>query len=684
MPYRVSVGYTDQNGILKTSSLERYTTAINLSPSLFTDHLKFNFNFKGSQVKQRFANEGAIGSAVSFDPTQPVYSGNNNLYGGYTEILQAGTTTGLHGGAALNPLGLLEENNNRSTVYRAITSLAIDYKFHFFPDLHANVNLSYDGSKGSGTDVIPGYAASNLNTYKDPVTGKFYSGNNSQYKQTNGNKLFEGFLSYDKNIKSIKSHVDAVAGYSFQDFKTTNYNFVSFFADGTMNPQSVSNYPYDQQENQLTSVYGRLIYSYNDKYLLTGTLRSDISTRFAPGIRTATFPSIALAWRINNEDFLKSSNTISTLKLRLEYGVTGNQEGIGNYDYLSPYSLSNVAAQYQFGTQFYQLYRPAAYYPGRTWEQTATSNIGLDYGFLSDRITGTIDYYYRKTKNLLVLIDQPAGSNFGNQIVGNVGNLQDNGLELGITGRIIDTKSISWTANFNVTFDKNKITNLTAVRNPNFPGINVGNVSGGISQTIQIDQVGYAKNSFYTFQQVYGPDGKPLDNVFVDKNGDGIINNQDLNTNKSPDPKTYLGLSSDFRYQKWTFGFVARANFGNYLYNNVASNTGIQRAILNPLGIIANGSSNVLQSGLTGNGSNDLLSDYYLENASFFRMDNTHLGYNFGKVFGSKGNLVISGNVQNVFIITKYRGVDPEVSSGIDNNFYPRPRTYVLGLNLSL
>jgi len=683
LPYRVSLGYTDQNGILKTTSLNRYTAAVNLSPSFFKDHLKVNFNFKGTQVKQRFANEGGvISDAVDFNPTLPVYSGNSK-YGGYTELLDPSTVSGLKALAPTNPVGLLYENNNTSTVTRAITSLALDYKFHFFPDLHANINASYDGSTGKGSDYIPVYAASNLDSYKDPVSGKYYSGNQSQYKQTNGNKLFEGFFSYSHDFKDIKSHVDAQVGYSFQDFKTTSFNFLSYFGDGTLNPNSAFNYPYDIQENQLTSVYGRLHYNYDDKYFLSASVRSDVSTRFAPGIRTGTFPAISAAWKINNEDFLKNSNVVSTLKLRAEYGVTGNQDGIGNYDYLSPYSLSNTTAQYQFGNSFYQLYRPAAYFPGRTWEQTQTSNIGIDYGFFNDRLTGSIEYYYRKTKNLLAPENQPAGTNFGNIITANIGDMQDKGVELSINGRILDQRDISWTAGFNLTINRNKITNLTSLPNPNFPGLLTGGISGGTGNTIQINQVGYPRYTFFVYQQVYGSNGKPIDGVFVDRNGDGIINNKDLYEAHSPDAQEFLGLSSDFRYKKWTIGFVARASIGNYVYNNVASSTGIQRNFLNPLGIINNGSSDVLVSGLTGNGSNDLLSDYYIQNASFFRMDNIHLNYNLGQVFNG-GTLRISANVQNVFIITDYKGVDPEISSGLDNNFYPRPRTFVLGLNLSL
>ncbi len=692
LPYRVSVGYTDQNGILKTTSMQRYTGAINLSPSLFTDHLKINFNFKGAEVKQRFAGNGGsitengiIGSAVNFNPTVPVTSTDSKFapYGGYWQWTDANSIpSGLKGLAPINPVSLLDQNNNRSTVYRAIASLALDYKFHFLPDLHANVNLSYDGAKGTGSDMIPTNAASSFDILQD---GTYHSGNNSRYKSTNENKLFEGFFSYFKDIKSIKSHFDAVAGYSWQDFKDISYSYLSYFGDGTVINGSKFNYPYTINEYQLTSVYGRLNYNYDQKYYLTASLRSDISTRFAPGIRTGNFPAVALAWKINNEDFLKGNNTLSTLKLRLEYGQTGNQEGIGDYEYLSSYSLSNNTAQYQLGNQFYQLYRPGAYYFGRTWERTATSNAGFDYGFLNDRITGSIDYYYRKTSKLLAQINQPAGTNFSNSIVGNVGDMTDQGVEFNITGKLIDKQNIGWTAGFNATFNKNKITNLTAIPSPDFPGLQVGGIAGGTGNFIEINQPGYARNTFYDYQQVYGANGKPIDGVFVDQNGDGIINDKDRLHDHSPEPKAYLGLNSDFRYQKWNIGFVARASLGNYAYNNVASSTGVQRNFINPIGIINNGSNSVLTSGLTGNSDKDVLSDYYVQNASFLRMDNVHVGYNFGKVFNGAGDLKVSANVQNVFIITQYKGIDPEISgNGLDNNFYPRPRTYVLGLNLAV
>lgn len=681
LPYRVSVGYTDQNGILKTSNLNRYTANVNLSPSFFTDHLKVDFNFIGSQQKERFANEGAIGSANSFNPTDPVYSGNSN-YGGYYEILAPTTANpeALKALAPLNPLGLLEEEQNRSTVYRAIGSLALDYKLHFFPDVHVNVSYDYDGSNGQGYNDFPAYAASQYAGAPD-ANGVTQHGSNTKYKSVIGNSTEDAHISYAHEFKAAKSHVDAVVGYSDQNFSTTTTNFASYFPNGEINPASIPNYPSSRGQYDLTSVYGRVNYSYDDKYLLTGSLRSDVSTRFAPGIRTSTFPGLAAAWVVSNEDFLKGNTTLSNLKLRFGYGKTGNQDGIGDYEYLSDYSLSQITAQYQFGTNFYQAYRPGAFYPGRTWEQTATTNLGIDYGFLNGRITGAIDFYYRTTEHLLATINEPALTNFANTIVANVGNMQDKGVEFNINGSVIDTKDIAWTVGFNFTVNKNKITNLTAAPNPNFPGLPIGGISGGVGTTIQIDQVGYTKYSFDTYQQVYGANGKPLEGVYVDQNGDGVINSKDLVVNHSPDPTAYFGISSDIRVKKWNLGFSGRANFGNYIYNNIASSTGIQSNFLNGLGIIENGSNSVLKSGFV---AGQYLSDYYLENASFFKMDNIHIGYNFGKLFGNHGDLKITGNVQNVFTITKYTGLDPESVSGIDNNQYPRPRTYVLGLNLTL
>lgn len=680
LPYRVSFGYLDQDGILKTSSLQRLTGAINLNPSFFTDHLKVNLNVKGSQVKQRFANEGAVGASVSFDPTKPVYSGSKR-FGGYYEWLDPSSASGLRSLAGLNPLGLLEQQDNQSKVYRSIGNLQLDYKFHFLPELHANVNLGYDISKGDGHTIIPDSAANGYNRYKDP-SGKFHGGTNNIYKQTQSNKIFEGYLSYAKDIKSISSHIDAVAGYSYQDFLITNYNYNDYTYDKTV--VTSPTYPLNKPENRLISFYGRLNYVFNDKYILTGTIRRDGSSRFNPDKKFGTFPSGAFAWKMKQESFMQRFTALSDLKLRIGYGVTGQQEGIGNYDYISYYNLSNSTAQYQFGNTFYSLYRPNGYYYNRTWEQTAAANVALDFGFIDNRITGSIDYFNRKTTHLLNNISQPAGTNFSNEIVANIGDAKSSGVEFNIGADIVRNKNVTWNVNFNATYNTNKITKLTISNDPNYAGSPTGGISGGTGNNIQIQSVGYARSSFYVYQQVYGTDGKPLDGVFVDRNNDGVINGQDLYHYKSPDPKGYFGLTSNVTYKKWSAGFVARASVGNYVYNNVFSGSGTKISVLNPIGIINNASTNLLESGLSGSNDRNALSDYYVQNGSFIRMDNANIGYNFGKIFGSTGNLRISANVQNVFVITKYKGLDPEVNGGIDNNFYPRPRTYVIGLNLSL
>ncbi|WP_245916981.1 SusC/RagA family TonB-linked outer membrane protein [Mucilaginibacter yixingensis] len=683
LPYRVSVGFTDQNGILKTSSLQRNTANINLSPSLFDKHLKINFNASGAHVHQRFANESAISSAVFMNPTVPVYSGNSN-YGGYWQWLDPNNSpTYLKLNTPKNPVGLLNQEDNRSDVYRLISNLQLDYRFHFLPDLHANVNFAYDGTRGQGHDNISDSSATNYRKSYLDSNKVYHGGKRSIYKQTSANKLFEGYLSYDKQIKSINSHINVIAGYSYQDVAVTVFNYPGYFYDGAQTPNSTPNYAYSLDENKLQSYYGRLIYSYADKYLLTATIRRDGSSKFDKSGRYGTFPSVALGWKISEEDFLKNNPVLSNLKLRVEYGVTGNQDGIGNYDYLADYTLSGKTGSYQLGNTYYQGYRPSPYYPGRTWEQTATANVGFDYGFLEDRITGSIDYFHRKTTHLLAVINQPAGTNFSNQITGNVGDMTNSGVEFSINGQVIKQQDLSWNVGFNVTYNRNKVTSLPGV---SYPGIADGAISGGTGSKIETSFTGYPVHSFYVLQQVYNAAGQPIENLFVDRNGDGTINASDLYFYKSPDPKFYFGFSSDVNYKKWNAGFVARANLGNYAYNNIASNAGVVASMLQSVsgGFVNNGSTAVLKSNLTGNTSNDRLSDYYIENASFLRMDNVHIGYNVGKLFNGSADLKISANVNNVFLITKYSGVDPEIANGVDNNFYPRPRTFVLGLNLSV
>jgi TonB-linked SusC/RagA family outer membrane protein len=678
MPYRYSVGYLNQQGILKTDRLSRYSFGANVTPHFFDDHLKIDLNFKASVSETRFANQGAIGAAVNFDPTKPVYSGSKR-FGGYFEYPDSTSVTGLKSLAPLNPVGLLFQRRDLSEVRRSIGNALIDYKVHFLPDLHVNMNLGYDVSAGVGTIFVPDSAASSYERTPD----KKHGGIDTKYRQTKANTLFEFYLNYAKDISFIKSHIDVVAGYAYQNFLTTNYNFADYTADGAMVPLSTPDFPFDKPENTLISYYGRLNYSFNGKYFLTGTIRTDGSSRFNPSNRWGVFPSGSFAWKIKDEGFLANSKVVSDLKLRLGYGTTGQQDGIGDYDYISYYSLSNKQAQYQLGNTFYQVYKPSGYYFNRKWEETATYNAGLDFGFIDNRITGTVDYYYKLTTNLLNSIAQPAGSNISNKIVANVGSMKNSGVEVSLNLVPVKTRNVTWNVNLNGTYNTNKITKLTISSDPNFAGNQYGGISGGVNSTILINAVGQPRGSFYVYKQVYDDKGNPIEGVYADLNRDGIINGSDLYTYKSVDPNYLFGASSSVNIKNWSAGFVLRADVGNYMYNNIFSSTGIVRNIINPLSYLSNGSTNVLATNFTGNGDKAVLTDYYVQNASFLRLDNINVGYTFGKILHNIGALTVTGNVQNVFVVTKYKGLDPEINGGIDNNFYPRPRTYSIGLNVS-
>ena len=681
LPYRLSVGYQDQNGVLRTDYLKRTSMAFVLSPSFFNNHLKVNLNLKGAREDTRFGNQAAIGGAATFDPTQPVYS-KSNRFGGYFEWLDPSSATGLTNLAGRNPLGLLNEHFDKASPERSIGSLQLDYAFHFLPDLHANVNLGYDLAKGAGNLFIPDSAAE---AYVAGGTG----GSNNPYKVTKTNTVFEYYLSYIKDLRSIKSHVDVLAGYSYNDYLTKVYYYPTYYANGAKVPNSDPAFAFDKPEHTLLSLFGRANYSYNDRYLLTATIRRDGSSRFGPSNKYGVFPSAALAWKIKNEEFLRTSSTVSDLKLRVGYGITGQQDGIANFGYLSSYSLSNANASYQFGNSYYQGYRPSGYNPNVKWEQTATSNIGLDYGFLDNRITGTIDVYLKKTKDLLNLIPQAAGSNFAAYVLANVGNMENKGIEFSINAEPIRGKDFSWDVNFNVSYNKNTITKLTQFPNDtSYVGFPSGTIAGGVGgQSALINAVGGPKNTFYLYKQVYNTSGNPIEGVFVDKNGDGIINQNDLYKSKSADPKVFFGFSTNVTYRKWNAGFVLRSSLGGYAYNNINSQGGTLNQILGNT-VLYNASSNYLVTKFKGGNAQELLSDYYIENASFLRMDNINIGYKVGTLAHTHASLRVNASVQNVFIITKYSGLDPEIAAGtsnnpgIDNNIYPKPRTFSLGVNL--
>ncbi len=656
-PYRLSLGYLTQDGILKTDNLQRGTMAINLNPKLLKNHLSIDVNMKNSVSRSRFANQGAIGAAVFFDPTKPVYDKTKPQYGGYWEWELNGLPNTL---ASKNPVSMLEQTSNVGTTYRSIGNIQFDYKLHFLPDLRANLNLGYDVSKGSGTSKTPATNAS-----------AFYTqGSQTKYMQKRWNYLSDFYLNYMKVFS--KHRVDATAGYGWQDWTTYSPGYPTINGTGVI-PAG----PPFKTQHTLLSMFGRVNYGYDDRYLLTASVRRDGSSRFSADNRWGWFPAVAIAWRLSRESFLRDSETISDLKLRLSWGRTGQQDVGSDYPYLARYSLSDSSGMYQFGSNYYLLLRPEGYDENLQWETTETYNAGLDVGLFTGRVSFSIDAYFKRTKDLLAVISVPAGSNLTNQILTNVGNIENKGLEFSINATPVRNKDFTWDLAYNFTYNESEITNLSKIKDPNAIGNLVGGISGGVGNTIQVHTVGYAPSTFYVYKQVYDQNGKPIEALYVDQNKDGASDDKDKYRYKNPQPKYYMGLSSQFGYKKWSLSFAARASVGNYMYNNFHSNNGTYQNFGFP-NYLGNVAKDVLNTQFT---VPRLWSDYYIENASFVRMDNINLGYNVGRIC-KNATLRISANVQNVFVITKYSGLDPEIPSGIDNNFYPRPRNYSLGVNL--
>lgn len=681
LPFRISAGLLNQDGILRTGNFKRQTVSINLSPRLFHDRLKVDFNIKGARTTNKFADEGAIGSAIAFDPTQPVRV-NSPRFGGFFEYVDPSTAGAPPRDLApRNPVSLLEMRDATSEVLRSIGNLQLDYTLPWIKGLRANLNLGFDYQKGEGTTRVSDSAASTYrrwNIQESPFQVLNFGGVNNPYKDTRYNLLLDFYLNYVKELSAINSRVDIMAGYGYQDFNFKSYGYADYRYDGSMRDNTQPAFDTYPSEYLLKSVYGRLNYTVAGKYVFTVNARTDGTSKYNMDDRWGFFPSAAFAWRIKEESFLRDNRFFSDLKLRLGYGVTGQQDGIGFYEYLPNYSISNNAAQYQLGNTFYNMYRPSAYDRTLRWETTTNYNAAVDFALLDNRISGSVDVFFRKTKDLLAVVPIALGTNFSNQIRTNVGNIESKGVEFTLNTVPVQTRDLTWDLGFNITYANPEITNLLLNPDPSFKGNLVGGISGGTGNTIQIHAVGDRPSAFYVYKQVYDSENKPIEGLYEDLNRDGIINNEDLYRYKAPNAPVYMGFNSTVTYKKWSAGFVARANFGNYMYNNVQSNLGSLRQIINPLGWIVNGSSNYLETGFV---NNQYFSDYYVQNASFFRMDNINVGYNAGTVFGS-ANLRVSANIQNAFVITRYKGLDPELNGGIDNNLYPRPRMFVLGLNL--
>ncbi|MDR3119415.1 MAG: TonB-dependent receptor [Mediterranea sp.] len=681
LPFRVSVGYTNENGILRTSNLERFTGAINLNPKFFNNKLDLQLNVKGVYNPNRFADTGAIGMASQFDPTQPVHMEGSQYGNGYYMALANGTPIGI---ALSNPMAMLEQKNDKSKVYRSIGNAQADYRFGLVPGLRANLNLGYDIAKSEGDVTI----ADNSPMTWSSGNYKEGWGENSTYYQLKRNLLLDFYLNYAKVFGD--HNVDVMAGYSWQHFYSSTKNTYPYSDAMAAKSGKIFYKEGDDYatENYLVSFFGRLNYTLLNRYLLTFTLRNDGSSRFSKDSRWGLFPSAALGWKINEEAFLRDVDCLSDLKLRLGYGVTGQQNlNNGDYPYLARYMTGKAGASYFFGDTQYELIAPLAYDKNLKWEETTTWNVGVDYGFLNGRITGALDVYYRKTEDLLNTVAIAAGTNFNNQLLTNVGTLENKGVELSVNAHVLTTKDWDWTVGYNISYNKNEITKMTINDDPNYVGVIFGGIDGGTGYNIMINSVNHPYNSFYVFEQVYNKDGKPIEGAYVDHNGDGKVgekdNDGDLIAYKKSAPDVFMGLTSQLSYKNWDLSFALRASIGNYAYNNVQSNREAWGGseMYDNTGFLKN---RIASASYTDFYEARRRSSYYVQNASFLRMDNISLGYTFEKIFTTKQNARVYVTVQNPFVITKYDGIDPEISgSGIDNNIYPRPRVFMLGLNLN-
>ena len=712
LPYRVALSYTNSNGIMKKSSMDRATASINLTPTFFDNLLSIQANVKGSYIKNQYEN-GTMGSALSMNPTLPIKDYENGIEDiGYWTVYAGdgrpltkdqwnpkdpnfnpnqliNTTT-----APMNPIAQLMENNSTGTSWQSIGNLQIDLKMPFLRELRANLNLGYDIAKGQwkgGDKAFSPMVWQSGWSYYIPETGQMSSpirdGGTTEgdQHQLRRNLLLDFYLNYNKEFEKIYSQIDLTAGYSWQRFHNRGHD--NYYVSVVGNPENEQYLgrptgiflPYSDNL-QLVSFFGRLNYILRDKYLVTATVRWDGTSRFSKEHRWGTFPSVALGWKILEESFMEDARGwLNELKLRAGYGVTGQQD-LGNdfFPYIPIYTVntSDVSHRYPFGTNGMTTVEPGAYNADIKWEETHTWNVGVDFGFMNNRISGSVDFYKRMTKDLLTFASYPAGSNLTNEGNMNIGDLENIGVEVNLNTRPVVTHDVTWTSALNVAWNKNKITRLA-----DSASMDAGNsVSGQVGKIMKHIE-GYPAYTFYVLEQVYDQDGKPLDNVFVDRNGDGVIDDNDRYAYHSRNPKVTLTWNNTVNYKNWDFGIVLRGNFGAYLYNqNQMSNVFIDGA-LNALPL-----SNLMADNYIFTGEktvNAMKSDYFVQNASFLRCDNISVGYTWPNLCNDNLRLRLFGAVQNPFVITKYKGLDPEVFSGIDNAVYPKPVTVTLGVVLS-
>ena len=699
MPYRVSLGFEDNNGIVKTTWMKRFNTSINVAPTFLDKHLNVNFTAKYMFEKDRYAKVGdAIGGALTMDPTQPVRVDDAayDCVGGYFQYLQAkddkvtdpSWTSIAKAQMPQNPVAVLDNYKCIAKSNDISGNLEVDYKIHGFEDLHLHAAIGAQYTDGKQDETISKYS------YSNNYFG--YYGYDHAYKYSIEGKAFAEYAH-----KFGVHDIDIMAGAEQSHYHRTGYNY----GTGTdeylkaNNPlyettEGKWNYEHDpvskddemwRTHNSLVSYFGRLNYNLLDRYLFTATFRADGSSRFRKGKKWGYFPAAAFAWKINNEPFLKDVKWLDELKLRLGWGKTGQQNGIDDFYYSTLYRVSNGYAQYPFGDKYYQTLRPTASNPDLTWEKTTTYNAGLDFTALNGRFGVNVDGYYRKTTDLLASVAIAGGTTFGDQLLKNIGSLENYGIELAFNVKPIVTKDFIWDVTYNIGWNHNEITELEAgLQDWVWTG---DKVSRGNNTKIQVNKVGQPINSYYVYQQVYDENGKPIEGAYVDRNGNGTIDDDDRYCYKSPAPDVIMGLTTKFIYKNWDFSAAFHASIGNYVYYDFLNSKAVLNEI-NASGAFRNTTTEAVNLGFTGTATNPTnTSDYFVRNASYLKCSNMTLGYSFPALIKVGAEKICSGRifftVQNPFIITKYKGIDPEVSSGIDSNPYPRPISFQLGLNLN-
>ncbi|MGB6269792.1 MAG: TonB-dependent receptor [Olleya sp.] len=654
VPMRASLGYSEHGGILDGDNLQRTTGSISLTPSLLDDHLNVELNARAMYTENTFADRGAIGSAVGFDPTQAIFD-SNSQYAGYFAWLDNGTGN-QNNLAPTNPLALLNLIDDTAEVRRFVGNAKFDYNIHSFEDLTATVNLGFDTSNSHGRRII---------SESIPTSDATFNGSRTSYVQNSDNKVFDAYLTYRKSFNDVHN-LTVTAGHAYQSFEFDNFSNDSEAEEDGNQFEFI-----DKYKNVLLSYFGRANYDYDGKYYLTATLRADASSKLNPDDRWGIFPSVAAAWSIHKEDFMQDS-FFNELKLRVGYGEVGNVNGLRDYGFLTRYNGSTDTANYQFGSGFFQTYRPEPINKELRWEIGKTFNLGLDYAFLNNRISGSINAYVKETNDLIAFTLVDPFTNFGNRIDKNIGDMENKGLEFNLNVIPVRTDDFEWSVNYNISLNDNEITKLSVDQL-------IGGISTGVGNNAQVHREGESANSFYVFEQVYDANGSPLEGVFVDRNGDNIINDEDKYIKEDPFGDILMGFNTNVSYKNWDFSLQSRASLGNYMYNDVEANRGILVNATNN-NILSNIHADYYNSGFTVISDRTALSDHFVQEASFFKIDNITVGYTLDKVKNTTFRFY--GSLQNVLTITDYNGLDPEINLGIDNNFYPRPRSFVMGINI--